>query len=256
MADPAFKFYDFNPFYNFLAGIGYPHPIHPTEVHMPIGLIVGAVVLIYVALIFNSGREEFRRNRRLRLGQAVKYCILLSFIWVFPTMIFGFMDWQHFYQGAWTFPIKVKVITAPVLALFLAIALFVGRRKGPFYAAPLYTVCFILVVVLGYYGGQMVYGGAGKPVSSSYTEGEKIFAADCSACHPKGGNSIMRNLPIIGSSKLADFDTFLSYVRDPKLPDGKPGPMPAWPASKLSDEQSKQVYEYIVHALAKGGPIQ
>jgi uncharacterized membrane protein len=33
----------FNSVYEFLGKIGYHHPIHPTEVHMPIGMVVGAL---------------------------------------------------------------------------------------------------------------------------------------------------------------------------------------------------------------------
>ena len=61
----------------------------------------------------------------------------------------------------------------------------------------------------------------------------------------------MANLPLKGSTKLADSETFLAYVRDPKLPDGKAGPMPAFPASKISDSDVNALYGYIVHELEK-----
>jgi hypothetical protein len=51
---------------------------------------------------------------------------------------------------------------------------------------------------------------------------------------------------------LADFDTFLAFVRDPKLPHGKSGPMPPIIPSKLKDKQLKELYDYIVKELAKG----
>ena len=72
----------FNFVYKFLAGLGYTHPIHPTEVHMPIGLVVGAFIFAWIALLF----------RRPRLTQTARYCVTLAFIWVFPTMLFGIMD--------------------------------------------------------------------------------------------------------------------------------------------------------------------
>ena len=40
----------FNFVYEFLARLGYTHPIHPTEVHMPIGLLVGALIFAYFAM--------------------------------------------------------------------------------------------------------------------------------------------------------------------------------------------------------------
>jgi mono/diheme cytochrome c family protein len=110
----------------------------------------------------------------------------------------------------------------------------------------------LLVVTLGYYGGELTYGSKATATPAEYTTGEKIFTATCSACHPKGANAIMPNLPLVGSPKLADFDTFLAFVRDPKLPHGKSGPMPPIIPSKLKDKQLKELYDYIVKELAKG----
>jgi len=239
----------FDSIYELLAKLGYTHPIHPTEVHMPIGLVVGSLVFIYIAVIFNLHKLE----KRHRLEQAVRYCIILAFIWIFPTMLFGYMDWQHFYGGAWIFPIKVKLITAGILALLLFLAILVARKWGPasIFALPIYTLCFLAVVVLGYFGGQLVYGTKPSSVSATDSVGRKIFATTCSACHPNGANVIMPNFPLKGSSKLDRFETFLAFVRDPKLPGGKPGPMPAFAPSKISDSQANELYEYIIHELVK-----
>jgi uncharacterized membrane protein len=234
----------FNFVYEFLARIGYTHPIHPTEVHMPIGLLVGALVFAYVAAIL----------KHRKLEQTARYCIILAFIWIFPTMLFGYMDWQHFYSGVWLFPIKVKLTLAAILTALLLIAIFIGHKKGADSKAGLtvYSLCFLVVVALGYYGGELTYGSKITATPVEYTTGEKIFTANCSACHPKGGNAIMPNLPLVGSSKLAGFDTFLAFVRNPKLPDGKSGPMPPVLPSKLSDKQLNELYDYIINELAKG----
>ena len=234
----------FNSVYEFLARLGYTHPIHPTEVHMPIGLTVGALVFAYVAVIF----------KRPKLERAAWYCTILAFIWIFPTMLFGYMDWQHFYAGAWLFPIKVKLTVAVILAALLLIAIFIGHKKGADSKAALtvYSLCLLAVVVLGYYGGDLTYGGKPTATPVEYTAGEQIFTANCSACHPKGGNAIMPNLPLVGSSKLASVDALLAFVRDPKLPDGKPGPMPPIDPSKVSDNQLKALYDYIVNELVPG----
>lgn len=233
----------FDPIYEFLAKLGYTHPIHPTEVHMPIGLVVASLIFIYVAVIF----------RRHNLEQTVRHCIILAFIWIFPTMLFGYMDWQHFYAGAWLFPIKVKLATATVLTVLLLLAVIVAHQRGPAskLAITLYTLSFLAVVVLGYFGGQLVYGIKGSSASATYSTGQKIFATNCSACHPKGANVIMPNLPLKGSSRLARLETFLAFVRDPKLPDGKAGPMPAFSPSKISDSEMNELYEFIIHELVK-----
>jgi uncharacterized membrane protein len=234
----------FNSVYEFLARLGYTHPIHPTEVHMPIGLVVGALIFAYVAVIFN----------RRQLENTVRYCIILAFIWLFPTMLFGYMDWQHFYLGAWLFPIKVKITLAFTLTVLLLIAILIGRKKGAGSkeALAIYTLCFLVVVVLGYYGGELTYGSKTTPASVEYSTGEKIFTANCSVCHPKGENAIIPNLPLVGSPNLSSFDTFLAFVRDPKLPNGKSGPMPPIIPSKLSDKQLNELYGYIINELAKG----
>jgi uncharacterized membrane protein len=234
----------FNFVYEFLARIGYTHPIHPTEVHMPIGLVVGAVVFAYVAAIF----------KHRKLEQTARYCIILAFIWIFPTMLFGYMDWQHFYSGAWLFPIKAKITLAVILAALLLIAIFVGHKKGADSKAGLtvYSLSFLVIVAIGYYGGELTYGSQARPAPAEYMTGEKVFAATCSACHPKGGNAIITNLPLVGSPKLASFDTFLAFVRNPKLPDGKSGPMPPILPSKVSDKEATELYNYITNELAKG----
>ncbi|MEJ2658831.1 MAG: hypothetical protein P8012_16865, partial [Desulfobacterales bacterium] len=173
----------FNFVYEFLASLGYTHPIHPTEVHMPIGLVVGSFIFAFVAVSF----------KRPQLRDAVKYCIILAFIWVFPTMLFGYMDWQHFYAGAWLFPIKVKIPMAFTLLVLLGLAIIVRRKKGAgsIPALVLYTLCFMSVVVLGYFGGQLTYGTRAASISPEFKTGEKLFHANCSACHPNGKNAII-----------------------------------------------------------------
>jgi uncharacterized membrane protein len=233
----------FNFVYEFLARIGYTHPIHPTEVHMPIGLLVGAVVFAYVAVIFKKSNLE----------QTVRHCVVLAFIWVFPTMLFGYMDWQHFYSGAWLFPIKVKITLAVILVVILLVAMAIGHKKGATSKAALtlYTLCFLVVVVLGYYGGSLTYGEKTTATAMEYGSGEKLFTANCSACHPKGGNAIMPNLPLVGSAKLSSFETFSAFVHNPLLAGGKSGPMPPFLMSKLPDKELHELYNYITHELAK-----
>ena len=231
----------FNFVYEFLSRMGYSHPIHPTEVHMPIGLVVGAVVFSLTALVF----------RRQGLLKTARHCIILSFIWVFPTILFGIMDWQHFYAGAWLFPIKVKLVLAPLLAVLLLAALVLGRkgRERSRAVLSLYGLCFLVVVVLGYFGGQMVYGVKKVSSSEQFKEGGKLFKANCSACHPNGGNVVMPNMPLKSSAKLSSYETFIAFIRDPKLPGGAKGPMPPFAQTKISDAEGKELYGYITHVL-------
>ena len=231
----------FNSVYEFLGKLGYHHPIHPTEVHMPIGMVVGALGFTLLALIF--------RWKNLRL--TAHHCIIFGCAFIVPTMLFGFMDWQHFYGGAWLFPIKMKLILAPALLVITFTAYVLGRKLGveSKVVILLYSICFCLVVTLGYFGGQMVYGVPRSPAVKTYEAGAKIFKANCSACHPHGGNVIMPNLPLISAPQLKSLDSFVAFIRNPKKPDGSRGVMPPFPPAKISPEQARELYEYIYHVL-------
>ena len=189
-----------NAFYDFLARLGYTHPFHPTEVHMPIGLVVGAFIFALVAVIFRVQRLHF----------TPRHCIILAFIWVFPTILLGVMDWQHFYEGAWIFPIKMKLIIAPILTALLGLSIFLGYRYGPvsLRVIPVYFLCLCAVTMLGYFGGQLTYGGMTIVGPPSYKAGEKVYAAHCTTCHPSGGNTINPGKPVLHSPLLQNL-TFL-----------------------------------------------
>ena len=227
--------------YEFLNKIGYHHPIHPTEVHMPIGLMVGAFIFAVLAFVF----------RRQTLLLTPRHCIILTFIWVFPTILLGYMDWQHFYGGAWLFPIKVKLTVAPLLACLLVIAILLGRKYGATSRKVLsvYFLCFCSVVVLGYFGGQLVYGGRISGSPDAFKAGEKVFVANCSGCHPHGGNVLKPSLPLKGAPELKDFEAFSAFIRNPKMPDGSRGMMPAFFPSKISEIDAKALFEYVVNVL-------
>jgi mono/diheme cytochrome c family protein len=221
--------------YVFLNKVGYRHPIHPTGVHMPIGLVVGALIFALLAFFF----------RREKLLLTPRHCILLAFVWVFPTMLLGYMDWQHFYGGAWILPIEVKLVAAACLTILLAAAAYLGRKHGAtsLKVLPVYFLCFCAVVVLGYYGGQLVFGAKEPALHKEYVAGQEIYSKNCSACHPGGGNVIEHGKAIINSPELQDFQRFLRWVRHPK------DPMPPFSESQISDAEVKNLYEYIVHEL-------
>lgn len=233
----------FDSFYQFLQRLGYPHPIHPTEVHIPIGTVIAAVLLGYTALLL----------RRPKLAQCARNCILIALVFLFPTVLFGFMDWQHFYLGAWLFPIKVKLFLASVLLILLTIALFLGYKLGAESKAVLavYTLSFCVVVALGYYGGELVYGGRTPKAAPEFRLGEKIFDSNCSGCHPGGGNAFVPKMTLRSSPELENFEAFLAYIRDPRMPDGSRGIMPPFSETRISDKMANELYQYIVNALLK-----
>jgi uncharacterized membrane protein len=224
-------------FYDILNWLGYHHPFHPTEVHMPIGLVVGAFVLAVVGVVF----------RRRNLVLSPHHCILLAFIWIFPTMILGFMDWQYFYHGAWILPIKVKLTTAPVLAALLGLSFFLGRTYGAtsIKVLPVYFLCLCAVTLLGYFGGQLTYAGRTIQGPKEYRMGQEIYAANCTTCHPSGGNTIEPSKPVLHSALLQNLDIFKMWLRNPAQP------MPAYSPATISDAEAKELYAYIQNVLNK-----
>ena len=235
-------------FYDFMDQIGYMHPIHPAMVHMPIGLVVGATVFIGIA--------AFARFHQFRVS--AHHALVLALIFWFPTVLFGILDWQRYLGGAWLFVIKMKLALASALLVFLVTGIVLGYRgKTALKVLVLiYGLCFATVVVLGYFGGQLVYSGHAPAGPSIYRTGEKVFDNNCTGCHAHGGNVIAPNLPLAHASQLGNFGEFEQFIRNPKMPNGTVGDMPAFTASKISDEEAKALYDYIVHVIEKSGPGQ
>jgi mono/diheme cytochrome c family protein len=95
-------------------------------------------------------------------------------------------------------------------------------------------------------GGMMNEGRGGESRESpKVTSGAGIYNANCASCHPNGGNVVTPNLPVKGSRTLADFKTFLNFIRDPKMPNGSTGAMPAMTQAKISDRQAEALYQFI-----------
>jgi mono/diheme cytochrome c family protein len=164
--------------YRTLNSLGYTHPLHPTLTHVVIGMVIGGFVLALVAWVFN----------RPGLAQSGGHCMALALIFLFPTAALGYADWQHFYGGAWLFPIKMKLVLAVVLLVLLILAL--GVRRGTKVVSgktvAVYGLGLLTVVAMGYFGGELVWGKraqvavmAGNPVQ----QGAALFEQNCSACH-------------------------------------------------------------------------
>ena len=242
-------------FYRALQALGYSHPVHVMVTHMPVGLVTGAFALQLIALLF----------RKKGLTRSARHAFILALIFAVPTVVFGIMDWIHFYNGAWISAIKVKIVLASILLVLLVAGVFLGRpgKAGATVMLVLYALSFLLVVGLGFYGGNLVYGesvGAAEPAPvpqqglaspADIQAGGTIFAANCQSCHPKGGNIVEPSLHLKTSKKLASLDSFVAFVRDPKMPNGKAGEMPPFGKSDIDDRQAGQLYGYIVDSVNK-----
>jgi uncharacterized membrane protein len=233
----------FNPFYNALYSIGYVDPIHPALTHMPIGLVVAALIFGVLAWIW-------REPSLARLG---RYSLILAWLFIFPTVFLGFMDWQHWYQGAWLQPILIKICLASFLFVLLSIGMILivtGREESKAFLA-IYLIAFFTVGGLGYFGGRLVFGGRAPAAPAGLEAGKRLFENNCMACHPNMGNAIMPDSIIIGSDNLANLHDFISWIRAPRLDNGQRGPMPDFPPQKISDEQAGRLYDYLIGVLGK-----
>lgn len=178
-------------FYQFLNNLGYDHPLHPTMVYLPIGCIMAALIFGVIGALFN----------RNSLVTTARHCCSLALAGVLPTVLLGYMDWQHYFSGILFFPIKVKMILAGVLLVLLAVTVAYCRNSaaGRIKILVLYALCFINVVVIGYYGGEIVFAGF-KPINKvennvavkapqehagplTYADIEDIFRQHCYECH-------------------------------------------------------------------------
>ncbi|MGV8057797.1 MAG: c-type cytochrome [Smithellaceae bacterium] len=223
---------------------GYDHPLHPPFTHMPIGLVVGAFIFLLLALML---------KRRNSLNKAAYYCIILAFIFLFPAALFGITDWLHYYSGAWLFPIKIKIGLTIALLIFLILGISMEIRNiGGFMSkSTIYLLCVICVTGLGYFGGDLVFADKVADMQQDAKSGEVLYANNCRICHPNGGNIVISALPVINSSKLKNIDEFINYNRNPRKQDGSPGTMPAFSKEKLSDQQLRDIYQYITTSLVK-----
>ncbi len=223
-------------FYQLVNQLGYKHPIHPALVHLPIGLVAGAFIFGWLGLL----------SRKEGLVRSARHCLVLAFLSWFPVVLFGLMDWLHFYRGAWLPPIKIKMALSGIFFIFLlAAALFFKRKEELRSKVPLifYTLCLFTVVLLGFFGAQLVYEEKTPNEAKAYAAGEKLFEANCVGCHPQGGNLIKPDRPIRNSPKLKDLDTFIAWIRHPQAP------MPPFPEPQVSPGQAKELFRYISEVL-------
>jgi len=118
----------------------------------------------------------------------------------------------------------------------------------------LIAALFLLMSAVSYAQdpGMMDPGKGKQSHSNTRTIGQRLFNHNCSRCHPNGGNIIVPSLPLIGSSKLENFKTFLSFIRNPKMPDGSEGVMPDFSKKLISDQDAKTLYGHIISAGTSG----
>jgi uncharacterized membrane protein len=225
-----------NALYSFLNRVGFIDPLHAPLVHVPIGLVIGAFIFAGTAFL----------KRRKELAVSARHCLGLAFLFLIPVIILGILDWRHFFGGAWLAPIKAKILLAGILLLLAPAAFVLGAkgRESSGVVLSLYALCLITVVMLGWFGARLVYGE--NPLAGAvktYERGAQVFAANCHMCHAGGGNKLKPAKPLRGSPDLKDLKTFIAEIRHPKAP------MPVFPEAQLSDQDAKELYDYIVNVV-------
>jgi uncharacterized membrane protein len=136
--------------YQELAKIGYSHPLHPAMTHIPMGMIIGG-------FLFAVGSAVMKKDD---LAIATHYCYTLALIFVLPTMMLGYMDWQYKFDGEWNRLILTKIIMAVMLTIMLGITFFYGKNVKVDIKQKLilYVICFGIALGIGFIGGELQYG--------------------------------------------------------------------------------------------------
>ncbi|MDP2645758.1 MAG: c-type cytochrome [Desulfobacterales bacterium] len=165
-------------FYHVLHKLGYTHPVHPPITHLPVGLIIGGLIFSLGAIIF----------KRPPLAQTARYCFILALLFLPVAALAGIADWQHFYGGAWLFPVIMKLILTAILLVLLGITVWCTTRKSSETKNPLvlYFLCAVAVSGIGFFGGELVYGNKtkpGLPDNELALEGAAFFQERCAMCH-------------------------------------------------------------------------
>ena len=190
--------------YQVLAKIGYTHPLHPTLTHLVMGLVMGAFIFVLIAAFF----------RRESLARTAWRCMVLALVALLPTAVLGYADWQQRFAGDLIFPITMKLILAGLLLVLLVVAIVMGFRAENWSRniVFIYIVCLVVVIGIGYCGGELVYGKRApkaEPKEGLVSEGAVVFNESCFACHHsekadyKIGPGLkglfkMENLPVSG----------------------------------------------------------
>jgi len=136
--------------FDFLSKIGFLHPVHPAFTHIPMGMVMGAVIFRFSAFF---PRLKF-------LAKTGYHCVILGLLGVPPTIITGYLDWQHRYGGEWEALIIVKMLLAVLLGVLMAIIAMKDDPENPVLdrKTGFYPLMLLLAVGLGFSGGELIFG--------------------------------------------------------------------------------------------------
>jgi uncharacterized membrane protein len=135
--------------FEFLSKIGFHHPVHPVLIHIPMGMVMGAVMFRIVSFIPSL---KF-------LARTGYHCIALGFLGIFPTVFAGYLDWQHSFGGEWKFLIVLKMVLAALLTVQLGFILYTDDPETLKFdrVTLFYFLAVLLAMGLGFSGGELRY---------------------------------------------------------------------------------------------------
>ena len=136
--------------FGFLNSIGFTHPIHPAFTHIPMGMVIGAVVFRLASFL----------PRMKMLARTGYHCVILALLGIAPTIFTGYLDWQHRFGGNWEFLIVLKMVLAGVLTVLLLLTAIKDdpENRGFHRRTAWYLLMMVVAIGLGYSGGELQYG--------------------------------------------------------------------------------------------------
>ena len=142
-------------FYDLLGLVGFAHPLHPVLITMVVGPVIASFLFAAIAFFFHKP-DFYKTSRQLTV---------VAFLFWFPTVAVGIIDWVHFYGGSTNMAeINAKLVLAGILFLLLLgnILLFKAGQKQPLIPLILMLFAAANVSALGFYGGEIVFGSGKK----------------------------------------------------------------------------------------------
>ncbi|MCG8637389.1 MAG: hypothetical protein MI863_26395 [Desulfobacterales bacterium] len=136
--------------FDFLTKIGFLHPVHPALTHIPMGMVMGAVIFRFGSFL-----------PRLKVLATTGYhCLILGLLGMPPTIFAGYLDWQHRYDGEWETLIVVKMVLAALLSIVMVALAVIDKPEEARLdkKTGLYALMILLAVGLGYSGGELIFG--------------------------------------------------------------------------------------------------
>lgn len=177
-------------FYELLAFFGYVHPVHPILVHITIGLVMAAMVFAFISMLPNYSKYAV----------TARHCVTFAFISAIPTMMVGLMDWVHYFGGNLSSLFKAKITLALTLIPLLGLTSYIHGKLSlrSILLHALYLAAFTNIVMLGYYGGELIHASASPhsasaaaddpdrdPDKATYAQVKRILQNNCVQCHSR-----------------------------------------------------------------------